>query len=713
ALASALAGALACIMVMRRANSRQAMALADQLRKHAALEERYRELIAQAGEKEKFVRAVIDAVPHRVFVKDREGRYVLVNRARAEWSGQKVEEIEGKLERELNSHSEQVAGFQKDDLEVMNTLKEKIVAEEKVTNRFGRTVWLQTIKRPLISADGKAYQVLGISTDISERKRTEIFLNSILENLPVAVFMKDAKDLRFVLWNKANEELCGVSKEEILGKTDHDFFPKDQADFFNAKDRETLQSGSLVEMEEEILTRHRGVRIFRTRKIPILDESGQPLHLLGISEDITDRKRAEIALAQEREMLRSLMDSSPDCIYFKDKESRFIRTSRAFTRFGQDPEKIVGKTDFDLFAEAHARPAFEDEQEIMRTGEPIIGKVEREVMKGGEERWALSSKMPLRNATGEIVGTFGISKDITPMKQAEAKLEQVHKQLLETSRQAGMAEVATSVLHNVGNVLNSINISASLISDHLKRSKINNVARIGALMYDHTADLGRFFTQDPKGQQLPGYITQLAEHLVQEQAAMLCEVEALKKNIDHVKDIVAMQQSYAKVCGVTEPVKPEELIEDALRMNASALERHEVRVIRDYAADLPQIVVEKHKVLQILVNLIRNAKIACDESGRSDKQITARARMSSSGEKVCIDVIDNGVGIPAENLTRIFNHGFTTRKDGHGFGLHSGALAARELGGALSVQSDGQGTGATFTLELPRMASNSMGRTNS
>ena len=134
-------------------------------------------------------------------------------------------------------------------------------------------------------------------------------------------------------------------------------------------------------------------------------------------------------------------------------------------------------------------------------------------------------------------------------------------------------------------------------------------------------------------------------------------------------------------------------------MNESALARHDVQLIREYAEALPEVTVDKHKVMQILINLVRNAKYACDDSGSTDKRMTVR--IAHGEDRIKISVIDKGVGIPPENLTRIFNHGFTTRKDGHGFGLHSGALAAREIGGALSVQSDGPGKGATFTLELP------------
>jgi PAS domain S-box-containing protein len=290
--------------------------------------------------------------------------------------------------------------------------------------------------------------------------------------------------------------------------------------------------------------------------------------------------------------------------------------------------------------------------------------------------------------------------DLTERKRTEEDLKRAQGDLLHASRLAGMAEVATSVLHNVGNVLNSVNVSVTLLSDRVRGSKLVNLSRASALMRQHADDLGTFLTHDPKGRQIPQYLEQLAACLVEEQNSLLLELESLGKNVEHIKDIVAMQQSYSRVGGVKETVKLAELVEDALRMNAAALGRHEVQVIRDFdPASLPEIMVEKHKVLQILVNLIRNAKYACDDSGRPDKRLTMR--VTSNHERVEISVMDNGVGIPPENLVRIFNHGFTTRKNGHGFALHSGAVAAQEMGGTLCAQSDGLGHGATFTLRLP------------
>jgi signal transduction histidine kinase len=259
--------------------------------------------------------------------------------------------------------------------------------------------------------------------------------------------------------------------------------------------------------------------------------------------------------------------------------------------------------------------------------------------------------------------------------------------------------VATGVLHNVGNVLNSLNVSTTVISNGLKQAKTEQLAKVAAMVRQNAGDLATFFSTDPKGKKIPEFLESLAQHSIAERERLLAEADALQKNVDHIKEIVAMQQAYATMVGIVEPLSAIDLMEDSLRMNSGALLRHSVRVVREFQP-VPQILAEKAKVLQILVNLIRNAKYAADDSGRDDKLITLRVE-ASTPDRVRLVVADNGVGIPAENLTRIFAHGFTTRVGGHGFGLHSAANAAREMKGSLTVHSDGPGKGATFTLELP------------
>jgi C4-dicarboxylate-specific signal transduction histidine kinase len=292
-----------------------------------------------------------------------------------------------------------------------------------------------------------------------------------------------------------------------------------------------------------------------------------------------------------------------------------------------------------------------------------------------------------------------LQHEISERKRAETDLATAHTQLVETSRQAGMAEVATGVLHNVGNVLTSMNVSATLVSDRVRQSKAENLIKASMLLREHAEHLEEFLTRDPKGKVLLDYLPNLGNHLTEERAEILKELELLTKNLDHIKDVVVMQQDYAKFSGIIEPVSIAELAEDAFQINAASFERHGVKVIREYA-EVPLVAVDKHKVLQILVNLMRNAKYAMEEQAREERRLVLRIEPVGS-DRVRVSVQDNGAGIAPENVVRIFAHGFTTKRDGHGFGLHSCALAAQEMGGTLSAQSAGPGAGATFILELP------------
>ena len=296
--------------------------------------------------------------------------------------------------------------------------------------------------------------------------------------------------------------------------------------------------------------------------------------------------------------------------------------------------------------------------------------------------------------------TERLMAEVAERAQMQIQAEKAHKEMLIVSRQAGMSDVATSVLHNVGNVLNSLNVSATLVASHLEELKINRLLQVAQLLNQHASDLGGFFANNPKGKQVPNFLLQLGEHLSKEQTLLVKEIDFVKTKVEHIKVIVATQQNYGKVSGVTENVRVTDLVEDLLRIHVPELEEHGIKIQREYDPDLPEIPVDKHKVLQILLNLTANAKHSCVDAGPEKRQVTVR--VSNGDDRVRIAVSDNGVGISQENIKRIFNYGFTTRKKlGHGFGLHSGALIAKELGGALTAHSDGPGRGAIFTLELP------------
>jgi two-component system NtrC family sensor kinase len=285
------------------------------------------------------------------------------------------------------------------------------------------------------------------------------------------------------------------------------------------------------------------------------------------------------------------------------------------------------------------------------------------------------------------------------VEERTRELKDVNRKLVDVARQAGMAEVATNVLHNVGNVLNSVNSSAFVAKEQLAALRVEQVSRVAALLTEHQAALPAFLAEDERGRKLLPYLGELGRHLEQEREALRARLDDIGRYTDHIGTIISQQQRYARAPGLIEPVLLEELVEDALRISSAALSRHQVKVER-ILEPVPPVETDKHKVLQVLINLISNAKYAMDATELEERRLTLKVERASA-ERVRIEVSDRGMGIAPELLTRIFEHGFSTRREGHGFGLHSSALAAEELGGTLRVHSDGLGRGATFTLELP------------
>nr|WP_047861602.1 ATP-binding protein [Archangium gephyra] len=279
------------------------------------------------------------------------------------------------------------------------------------------------------------------------------------------------------------------------------------------------------------------------------------------------------------------------------------------------------------------------------------------------------------------------------------ELKDVHRQLVQVARQAGRAEVATSVLHNVGNVLNSVHTSAMLAKERLVGLQVDDVGQLATLLEERRGDLATFLTEDARGRHVMPFLSGLGQHLRKETHEAVSLLDEVNRYTEHIGTIVKLQQNYTRAPRLNEPAHLAELLEDALRINSAGLTRHEVKVER-HLSPVPQVLTDKHKVLMILVNLISNSKYALDAAPAEQRCLTLRME-APAADRVRIEVSDNGMGIEPELLTRIFQHGFTTREEGHGFGLHSSALAAQELGGTLTAHSEGPGRGATFILELP------------
>lgn len=285
------------------------------------------------------------------------------------------------------------------------------------------------------------------------------------------------------------------------------------------------------------------------------------------------------------------------------------------------------------------------------------------------------------------------------VKQRTAELEELHKQLLDTARRAGMAEVATSVLHNVGNILNSINVSAELIRERLNKSELPDLKHALAVLDEHKDDLATFIAENPRGKHLAPYLIGAGGVLEAEHEQLSKLGNSLLDNITHMKSIVSMQQSYTQVSGLTETLSLAELIDDVIALQASSFQKHKIDLVRSFE-DIPDVTIDKHRLVQILINLVKNAKESIIERHGDHPTLTI-SLIKNGPDHVHIAVSDNGIGIRNNDLNKIFTYGFTTKESGHGFGLHSCANLASEIGASLSRNSDGHNKGATFTINLP------------
>jgi PAS domain S-box-containing protein len=564
----------------------------------------------------------------------------------------------------------------------------------------------------VVAADGFAGFVGTISdfTDLvtargNLRKAESVFRNTF-DQAPVGVAYADRSG-KFLRCNQAFCTLLGYEAAELEQRTIGDLTHAEDA-ARSAAELERLWSGAVefVDVEKRYMRKDGSAIWIRVTTALVREGSATPECSVEFLRDITVRKQLAVSLLEQQTLLEAVITDLPVALLACNTAGQITHYNRAaaelhcvhtqtLTAHGK-PDPLAATV---YLADGVTAVSGADHPLARALRGETISDLELVIVPGNSSaRHTLSSARRLVGPDGQILGAVAVIQDTTERKLADCALERVHKQLMAASREAGMAEVATNVLHNVGNILNSVNISASLVAERIKQSKAPGLSRVANLLEEKGGQLAEFLTADERGKRIPEYLAGLGEQLVGDQKAALQELALLRENLEHIKETVAMQQNYAKLCGVTETVAVVDLVEDSLRLNAGALTRHGVTLVREFDS-VPAINVDKHRVLQILVNLIRNAKYACDESGRTDKRIILRIEDSALG--VSIAVIDNGVGIAAENMGRLFTHGFTTRRFGHGFGLHSGALAAQEIGGSLRAESDGPGHGAAFILELP------------
>jgi len=407
---------------------------------------------------------LMDNIPDSIYFKDKASQFVMINRAHAKRFGLADPRLAlGKSDADFfaPAHAKQSLT---DEQRVMQTGQPLVGIEEKETWPDGRVTWVSTTKMPLRDRAGRVFGTFGISRDITEHRQIEqtlaertaelskerLLLRTLIDNLPDAIYAKDAAG-RKTMANPADlKNLRCKTEADAIGKSDYDFFPPEVAKQFFEDDQKVIHGEPVINREEHFFNKAGRKRWLLTSKLPLRGKNGKIIGLVGIGRDITDHKLAEDKLAREQELFQTLLDNLPDAIYFKDRESRFVRVSRSKVerslsavrnRYRAEhpdiaPEKLPaylagveqfaehmpGKTDFDFYAEDRARPAYEDEQAIIRTGQPSIGKLERAVQPDGKVSWIITTKMPWRDKEGNIIGTFGVSRDVSALKETEDKL---------------------------------------------------------------------------------------------------------------------------------------------------------------------------------------------------------------------------------------------------------------------------------------------------
>lgn len=471
-------------------------------------------------------------------------------------------------------------------------------------------------------------------------------LRTLIDNLPDIIFAKDAQS-RFILTNTACTHQLGASRmEEVLGKTDADFVSPELASQYLADEQALMQAGQPVTKEE--LTQDKETReIHRslTTKVPLKDGADTVVGLIGIARDITKRKQMEEALARERQLLRTLIDNLPDCIYAKDAEARKIMANHAdLENLGCKTEAdAVGKTDFDFFPQDIAEKFFADDISVIQGGQPVINREEKVVRPDGETRWLLTSKIPWRDASGKIIGLVGIGRDITDRKSLE-------EQVVNARRMESLGRLATGVAHDLNNILAPILMSIEMLQKKL---------------------------QD------------------EEYLKMLSKAEAsAHRGADIIKQMLWFGRGMA---GQRLPVDLQQLVGGAAQFCSETFNKA-ICVETQIAPDLWTVAGDAAQLHQVLMNLCHNARDAMPSGGN----LTIAARNSVVDDKrfVVLEVKDTGCGIAPALLDKIYEPFFTTKDLGHGLGLSTAQSIVKSHGGFIKTESQ-PGHGSTFRVHLP------------
>jgi PAS domain S-box-containing protein len=605
------------------------------------------------GKESHMMHMLLDNSPDSIFIKDENSRFVKINMALARRLGvANPGDAYGLTDADFNP-PELAQAYLAAEQELIRTGLPIIEKEEKEFLPGGEERWFSTSKMPLYDDTGNVIGILGSARDITERKETEQKLHesealyrSLIETSPAAIFLSDL-DGKLLFCNRQSAVIFGYSHtEEVLGRNVFEFVaPEDHASLKNTI-RKLLRVKIFHCLEQQMVQRDGSRFTIELSASLLMTSANRPRGVLSVARDITARKRAEKAAAFERYQLDSLMDTLPDSIYFKDTDSKFTLVNQALAASLnlESPREVIGKSDADFFSTSLAERSYNDEQEIIRTGIPILAQEEQEIWPDGHDTWVLTRKVPLRDEAGTIIGTFGMSSDITERKKVDRMKN----------------EFVSMVSHELRTPLTSIRGSLGLIAGGVAGEVSPQVKAMVDIAHNNSERLVRL-------------INDILDMEKIESGKMVFEITPTPL-LPLVKQAIDAMQSYADQYGVHFTLKE--------------------------GLDEATVNVDSDRMMQVLTNLLSNA---AKFSPRDDDVEISIVRRE---EKIRLLVTDHGPGISEEFSSRIFqkfaqaDSSDTRQKGGTGLGLNISKAIVHSFGGDLSFKTT-IGHGTTFYFDLP------------
>lgn len=607
-----------------------------------------------------FLRRVIDLIPHFVFAKDDQGRFLLANRALADAYGTTAIHLLGKTDRHFSATDDESDRFRADDLEVIRSAAPKTIDEEPITDAVGNVRLLRTTKVPFVFGENGIPGILGVAVDITDLRHAEAELRRRTEELEL--FFAIARELLciadtdgfFRRVNREWERTLGYAIEELEGERFLDLVhPEDMESTLEAVS-ELQQQRQVLDFVNRFRCRDGSYRFIEWRSVPV----GR--HIYAAARDVTEHRAAEQALQASRQMLQNVLDHFPGVVFWKDRQCTYLGGNRAFAEGAglSTPEEIVGRTDLDLpWASTEAEHYRRDDREVMETGRAKLGIVETQHQAGGRVVWLSTNKIPLVDASGEVIGLLGVAADITQVRRLEEQYRQAQKM-------EAIGQLAGGVAHDFNNLL-------QITSGYLEFAQLKLTAGENPVL----------------------------------------ELEEIRKATERASVLVRQLLTFSRRQAMKPvPVDLSELVAGLTKMLRRLIEeRIELRTA--VRSPLPLVLGDPGQLEQVIVNLCVNSRDAMPGGGvillttdarRLEGDDFARFPNAGTGMYVVISVADTGHGIPPHLREKIFDPFFTTKAVGKGTGLGLATVygIVSQHGGFIDLESE-EGAGATFRVYLP------------